>query len=102
MDIDGQTTASGCYVCIADLVLITDTNTGLDITDAGLKDFSAALASSSTITTVILRCKYECLLCVGECMRVFVYLFHVDEEWMLTVGREIKFLVFMHLLIDDT
>ena len=31
------------------------------ITDAGLKDFSAALGSSSTVTTVTLSCKSEWL-----------------------------------------
>jgi hypothetical protein len=35
-----------------------------NVTDAGLKDFSAALSSSSTITTVLLYSKYEWLLCV--------------------------------------
>ncbi len=36
------------------------TYTGLDnVTDAGLKAFSAALSSSSTITTVTLQGKYK-------------------------------------------
>ena len=36
------------------------THTGLrKVTDAGMKDFSAALGSSSTITTVELNCKSE-------------------------------------------
>ena len=44
------------------LVLIADTYIGLDkVTDAGLKAFSAALGSSTTITTVKLTCKFECL-----------------------------------------
>ena len=39
------------------------THTELDeVTDAGLKAFSAALGSSSTITTVELKGKSECLL----------------------------------------
>ena len=42
------------------------TYTGLDkVTDAGLKDFSAALGSSTTITTVALYGKYISGLCVG-------------------------------------
>ena len=32
------------------------------VTDTGLKAFSAALRSSSTITTVTLHGKYECLV----------------------------------------
>ena len=36
------------------------THIGFDkVTDAGLKAFSAALGSSTTITTVELDCKYE-------------------------------------------
>ena len=38
-------------------------HTGLGkVTDAGLKAFSAALGSSTTITTVELGCKYEWLV----------------------------------------
>ena len=33
-----------------------------EVTDAGLKAFSAALGSSTTITTVTLQCKYERLI----------------------------------------
>ena len=41
------------------------THTELEqVTDAGLKAFSAALASSSTITTVTLECKHEWLVTV--------------------------------------
>ena len=46
------------------------------VTDAGFKAFSAALASSSSITEVELRCKFEWLVCwyewgrVSVCMRV--------------------------------
>ena len=44
----------------AGLVDCWHTNTALtNITDAGLKNFGAALDSSSTITTVKLRSKYE-------------------------------------------
>ena len=39
------------------------THTGLEkVTDAGLKDFSAAVGSSTTITTVVLGGQYEWLL----------------------------------------
>ena len=39
------------------------TRTGLEnVTDAGLKAFSAALGSSSTITAVKLQCKHEWLV----------------------------------------
>ena len=50
------------------------THTGLNkVTDAGLKDFSAALGSSSTITTVSLGCKSEWLAsCLYEWARVCV------------------------------
>jgi len=49
------------------------THTGLDkITDAGLKAFSAAVGSSTTITTVKLGGKYEWLVCWHEWSRVLV------------------------------
>ena len=58
------------------VVLIADTNTGRDnITDAGMKAFSAALGSSSTITTVKLWCTYECLVCWHEWVRVLMCMF---------------------------
>ena len=42
------------------LVLIADTHTDLPkVTDAGLKDFSAALGSSRTITAVKLECRSD-------------------------------------------
>ena len=46
------------------------THTDLDnVTDAGLKDFSAAVGSSSTITTVELAGKCEWLVCSYEWAR---------------------------------
>ena len=50
---------SGDGVWCGVLVLIADTHTDLEnVTDAGMKDFSAALASSSTITEVTLDGKF--------------------------------------------
>ena len=86
------------------VILIADTNTDQDnVTDAGLKAFSAALGSSSTITTVALKCKYErlvrwypwvsVLMCMRVCVCVWsVCILNVDEEWMLAVGHSIMFL----------
>ena len=49
-------------------------HTGFDeVTDVGLKAFSAAVGSSTTITTVTLACKCERLVtlaCVGPCVGV--------------------------------
>ena len=45
-------------------------HTGIDITDTGLKDFSAALGSSTTITKVELCGKYKCPVCLPK--RVFL------------------------------
>ena len=53
-------------------------HTGISITDAGLKDFSAALGSSSTITAVKLSCKSEwlvTLLWVDPCVVVYAGMF---------------------------
>ena len=48
------------------------THTGLyKVTDAGLKAFSAALGSSTTITTVWLDGKYAFLTCCCTCGRVW-------------------------------
>ena len=47
-----------------------------DVTDAGLEAFSAALGSSSTITTVELESKFKCL--------------DVDDECLLAVDRSIR------------
>ena len=78
-----------------------DSHTGLyKVTDAGLKAFSAALGSSTTITTVTLGGKSECLACSYEwvhawvCMRVFsvcvceygVYVWEVHGEWTLVTS----------------
>jgi hypothetical protein len=57
----------GCWACVALLVGsridCCHTHTGLDqVTDAGLKAFSAALGSSTTITTVTLHRKYKRLV----------------------------------------
>ena len=56
------------------LVLIADAHTGLgNVTDAGLKAFSAALGSNTTITTVMLTSKSEWLVTlasVGSCVGV--------------------------------
>ena len=54
------------------------THTGSDeVTDAGLKAFSAALGSSTTITTVKLIGKYKRLVCLDNrsflCMRLDVW-----------------------------
>ena len=53
------------------------THTGLrKVTDAGMKAFSAALGSSTTITTVGLDGKYKWLVCLAKrallCMRLDV------------------------------
>ena len=53
------------------------TYTALDeVTDAGLKAFSAALGSSTTITTVTLSSKHKWLVCLTKraflCMRLDV------------------------------
>ena len=48
------------------------------VTDVGLKAFSAALGSSTTITTVDLECKSEwlvTLLSVGPCVVVYADVF---------------------------
>ena len=86
------------------------THTGLrKITDAGLKAFSAALGSSTSITTVELCGKYECLVtllsmgpCVGvhpgvfgRCVDVMVcsvFVWEVHDEWMLAAGRTSRLL----------
>ena len=49
------------------------TNTDLcNITDAGMKDFSAAVRSSSTITTVALGGKYDWVVSWNQWKRVHV------------------------------
>ena len=87
--------------------MLTHAHTGLDeVTDAGLKAFSAALASSMTITAVTLGGKCECLVCSYEwarvllCMRVCsvsVWMWwcgvcEVHDECMLAPGRTSKLL----------
>ena len=54
----------GGWRSLRGLVLMTcHSHTGLDeVTDVGLKAFSAALGSSTTIATVSLRCKSEWLV----------------------------------------
>ena len=63
------------------------THTGLpSVTDAGMKDFSAALGSSSTITTVTLSCKSEVVVsCSCEWSRVCVLVMELNSksEWLL-------------------
>ena len=59
-------------VCVCRL-----TDRDYKVNDAGLKAFSAALGSSSTITTVTLGCKYDWVVCwnracVVACLRVCV------------------------------
>ncbi len=63
------------------------THTGLSqVTDTGLKAFSAALGSSTTITTVDLSGKFACLvfICVVRCVVVVhagVFGLRVDVVW---------------------
>jgi putative Ca2+/H+ antiporter (TMEM165/GDT1 family) len=63
------------------------THTDLDkITDTGLKAFSAAVGSSTTITTVKLGGKYEWLVCWHEWSRVLVCM-RVCSVVCVCVGR---------------
>ena len=62
-------------------------HTGLDeVTDAGLKAFSAALASSMTITAVTLGGKCECLVCSYEWARVLLCMQVVGNVVSLAVS----------------
>ena len=100
-------------------------HTGLDITDAGLKDFSAALASSTTITIVVLHGKFAWLVCSYEwslvllCMYVcgcgcgvawwrvvYMFVWGVHDEWILAPGRTSRLLGYglggVALLVGDS
>ena len=58
----GHKTGFSACSAVVMLVMIADIHTiiDLDITDAGFKDFSTALGSSPSITTVDLSSKYRC------------------------------------------
>ena len=55
------------------MIYMRDSHTGIDkVTDDGLKAFGAALGSSTSITTVTLVGKYECLACSYECVHAML------------------------------
>ena len=60
------------FRCVT-LIVRAHTHTDLQkVTDTGLKAFSAALGSSTTIIKVELDSKYECLACLYECVHVML------------------------------
>ena len=63
------------------------THTGLkNVTDVGLEAFSAALGSSTSITTVELCGKYKCLVCSYEWTRVLLCMQVVGNVVSLAVS----------------